>query len=374
MRFAVSRGLWLVLLLVPALAGFVPAHQDGKSDDPITKLVEQLGDPAFPKRVDASKKLIELGDKALPALRKAAVSGDPELRSRAEEVILKITPPMRRSKTVAMELKRIEPGTFAMGSPTLEKNRRPDEQQHDVRIKSPFYLGTYEVTQAEYRKVMNANPSWFNADGGGAVKVGAQDTGRFPVENVNWFSAIEFCNKLSQLDDLPPYYKIEDITRETGQIRNATVTILGGSGYRLPTEAEWEYACRGHVDAPYNFAKNPTGREFNSKATVITGGYGGGPLWRSTDMTTPAGTYAANGFGLHDMHGNVAEWCWDYYDKDYYANSPRVDPQGPAKGDHRVNRGGSWLTTEVSCRSASRYMQLPREIAYTVGFRVARNP
>ncbi len=375
MRAHLSRGLWLVVFLVPALVGLLRGEHQSTPDDPAALLVKQLGADAFAVRQDAGKKLIALGEKAVPALRKAATSdADVEIRRRADELLLVILPPTRKSKSIGLDMARIDGGAFLMGSSEGEKNRRPDEKRHGVTIKSPFYLGIFEVTQGEYQKVMKVNPSTFSTTGGGRNSVGAQDTSRFPVENVTWFDAIEFCNQLSKLDDLPPYYKIDDIKRQGGAIGSAKVTVMGGNGYRLPTEAEWEFACRAVTEEPYHFGKSATGKLVNCKSSIIPGGYGGGPAWRALDVTAPVGSYPANHFKLHDMHGNVGEWCWDYYDKDYYDNSPRVDPSGPANGTHRVNRGGSWLVTEVSCRSASRFMQLPSEVTYTVGFRVARNP
>lgn len=375
MRALLSRGLWLVVFLVPALVGLSRGEQQGTPDDPAAPLIKQLGAGAFAARQDAGKKLIALGEKAVPALRKAAASdADIEVRRRAEELLLVILPPTRKSKSIGLDMARIDGGAFLMGSPDGEKNRRPDEKQHNVTIKATYYLGIFEVTQGEYQKVMKVNPSTFSATGGGRNSVGDQDTSRFPVENVTWFDAIEFCNQLSNLDELPPYYKIDDAKREGKNLRNASVTIVGGNGYRLPTEAEWEFACRAVTEDPYHFGKAASGKLVNCKSSIIPGGYGGGPAWRSLDVTAPVGGYPANHFKLHDMHGNVAEWCWDYYDKDYYGNSPRVDPPGPVNGTHRVNRGGSWLVTEASCRSASRFMQFPGENTYTVGFRVARNP
>jgi formylglycine-generating enzyme required for sulfatase activity len=343
--------------------------------DPLAPLVKKLGAEEFAVRDAAGRELMVLGEKAILTLLKAARNdGDPEIRGRAHQLVLKILPPRRVSKSSKVELALIEGGEYQMGSPAGEKNRRPDEEQHIVAIRGPFYLGAFEVTQEEYRTVMEAEPSWFAKNGSGKFAVGGMDTDRFPVETVTWFDAIDFCNRLSKRDELPAYYRLTDVKREGNAIRSATVTIAGDNGYRLPTEAEWEFACRALTDMPFHFGRGPTGREANFKSSIVPGGYGGGPLWQPLNRTAKVGNYPANGRGLSEMHGNVAEWCWDHYDKDYYTMSPRLEPSGPATGTHRVCRGGSWLVTEASCRSASRFMQSPGEPSYTTGFRVARNP
>jgi formylglycine-generating enzyme required for sulfatase activity len=220
---------------------------------------------------------------------------------------------------------------------------------------------------------MKVNPSWFARTGGGKDRVAGLDTGRFPVEKVTWFDAVDFCNKLSELDGYDPYYKLADVTRDGDSITAAAVTAAGGNGYRLPTEAEWEYACRADTATPFQFGQVRTGNEGNFK-TVFPGGYGGPGKTVDLGRTAKVGSYPVGGWGLTDMHGNAAEWCGDWYDKDYYLKSPVDDPGGPAAGQHRVLRGGSWLLTNTSCRSASRFWLPPGESTYYTGFRVARGP
>src|ERR1044071_631143 len=203
-------------------------------------------------------------------------------------------------------------GKFTMGSPDSEAGRFTDEgPQHTVSISS-FYLGKYEVTQAQWRAVanlpkvkidLNPDPSNFKGD-------------NLPVEQVGWEEAIEFCDRLS---------------RATGKT------------YRLPTAAEWEYAARAATTGPYAGNLDSMG-------------------WydRNADgKTHPVGTKQANGFGLYDMHGNVWEWCMDWYSENVYGYNPIADPRGPATGSQRVNRGGSWYSDARHCRSANRNGNAP---------------
>ena len=161
----------------------------------------------------------------------------------------------------------------------------------------------------------------------------------------------------------------EPITTE----RQAALTIEGGNGYRLPTEAEWEYACRASTTQRFHFGSSASYK----KANFIARGpsfYGTRSKAKSMGRTAKVGSYQPNNWGLYDMHGNVAEWCWDWYGEDYYAQSLRQDPQGPDRGRHRVVRGGSWLLNESGCRSASRFYLTADQRQYFAGFRVARTP
>jgi formylglycine-generating enzyme required for sulfatase activity len=248
---------------------------------------------------------------------------------------------------VKLKLVLIPPGKFLMGSPEDEKDREENEELHEVEITRPFYLGAYEVTQEQYEKVKGKNPSWFSAAGGGRIKVKDLDTSRFPVENVYWEEAVSFCDKLTLWEDVG--------------------LRVRGQKFRLPTEAEWEYACRGGAGAsrPFHFGAAISTSEANCRS-------GGADRGRDLGRTTTVGSYAANHFGLYDMHGNVCEWCADSFGK--YDPGKRTDPAGPARGENkerRVLRGGYWGDEGRDCRAAARRWGEPGYRDYShCGFRV----
>ncbi len=214
-----------------------------------------------------------------------------------------------------------------------------EQPQHTVKISRPFYLGTHQVTQGQYQAVMGNNPSHFK---------GSDD---LPVENVSWLDAVEFCNKLSERGKRTGFYRVD----------GSEVTVVGGDGYRLPSEAEWEYACR---------AKSTTLYPFGDDAGKL-----GEYAWsagNSESKTHPIGQKLPNAWGLCDMLGNVWEWCADWYDEKYYASSPPADPPGAPKAGYRVVRGGSWYDHGAwRCRLASRFMNRPGDRPFYQGFRVA---
>ena len=241
--------------------------------------------------------------------------------------------PKEITNSIGMKLVLIPKGTFMMGSPETEKGRQENETQHKVTISKDYYLGVYEVTQLQYEKVMGKNPSYFQ----GAI-VGNENA-NLPVEKISWDYAVEFCKKLS---DLPEEKK-------------------AGRVYRLPTEAEWEYACRAGSKAAYSFGANSTS----------LGDY----AWfgeNSGNQTHPVGEKKANAWGLYDMHGNVWEWCSDCLGK--YPKGSVSDPSGPSEGSFRVIRGGSWRLVAARCRSAYRRLFAPSDRDYSLGFRVALSP
>jgi len=238
------------------------------------------------------------------------------------------------TNSIGMELVLIPAGAFLMGSPESDPFASNDEKpQHTVGITQPFYVGVHEVTQAEYEKVRGKNPSCFSKGGKWADRVSGKDTSRHPVENVSWADAVEFCKKLSAKE---------------------------GKTYRLPTEAEWEYACRAGSTTLYSFGDDP----------ASLGEY----AWygdNSDVKTHSVGEKKPNAWGLHDMHGNVWEWCADYFGRDYYAVSPTWDPTGPEASPLRVVRGGCWDDGAGGCRAANRYGLKPQYQWYDLGFRVA---
>jgi len=242
------------------------------------------------------------------------------------------------TNTLGMKLVLIPSGEFLMGSPDSDSEALDDEKpQHRVRTMRPFYLGVTEVTQGQYRALNNENPSRFK---------GSDD---LPVENVSWDDAIAFCNKLSEREGLKPYYQL------------GTGAPSGGDGYRLPTEAEWEYACRGGNTTRYSFGDDAT-------RLAEFGWYQG----NSDRKTHPVGQKGPNAWGLYDMHGNVWEWCGDGYKTSYYKESPPTDPSGASQAALRVLRGGSWSSRPRFARSALRYGYTPALRRDDVGFRVAR--
>ena len=233
------------------------------------------------------------------------------------------------SNSIGMKLVLIPPGKFQMGSPSTEAGADSDEQQHLVKVTKPFCIGAHEVTQAEFQRVMGRNPSNFCAEATGKVSVRGIDTNRFPVERVSWKTAGEFCEKLSSMSD----------ERSSGRT------------YRLPTEAEWEFACRAGTDTPFHFGAQLNGNEANCRGDRPYGTSETGPR---VNRTARVGSYTPNAFGLYDMHGNVWEWCSDWYDGQYYLAAPMDNPTGPSKREYRVARGGSWLNEGAICRSAMR--------------------
>ena len=236
-------------------------------------------------------------------------------------------------KGISMDLIGIPGGEFVMGSPPEELERGSEESpQHSVKIR-PFLLGKYPVTQAQWRSIMGGNPSRF-AD--------SNDSDQKPVEKVSWFDCMQFCQQLSEIVD-----------REL----------------RLPTEAEWEYACRGKTKTPFYFGEtiNPELANYNGEYS-----YGKGTVGEYRYQTTKVGSFPANIFGLYDMHGNVAEWCNDTW-HDNYQGSP-IDGSAwnsNKRRDARVLRGGSWLHLPGSCRSAHRLRSSPESKSDAFGFRIA---
>jgi formylglycine-generating enzyme required for sulfatase activity len=284
------------------------------------------------------------------------------------------------TNALGMKLAYLVPGPVTVGSPRTEYLRNDDEPQQPLMISLTIYLGTTEVTQAQYTKLMGKNPSYYCATGDGADAVTGKDTSNFPVEQVSWNDATSFCVKLSALPE----------------------EMKAKRAYRLPTEAEWEYACRGGTASVFH-----TGDRISPKQANIRGDrpYLNSPEGESLGRTGTVGSYQANDFGLYDMHGNVAEWCQDFYtpkrflsmapgstleshdswkaftnliDSLSVADRKRLallqDPTGPGTGETRVYRGGAFTGDVNFCRSACRRDKDPGYTYRGIGFRVVCYP
>ncbi len=238
--------------------------------------------------------------------------------------------PVQVKNSIGMELVQIPAGQFTMGAPLEQAGADPDETPRTVTIGRMFYLGAHEVTQEQYERVMGDNPGYFREN------VTKRDqSGRNPVENVTWEAAVEFCRRLSELPE----------------------EKSAGRAYRLPTEAEWEYACRAGTNSAYSFG--------DSAERLVD------HAWFDTNaetQTQPVGSRKPNAWGLYDMHGNVWEWCADWYGP--YSPGDTENPRGPSEGTLRVLRGGGWYDEASECRSADRRWSDPTVGSDCDGFRV----
>lgn len=285
--------------------------------------------------------------------------------------------PVEYTNSLGMKFRLIPPGEFMRGIAPQELDSalklaggdkiwqdyiKSESPQHKVILTKPVYLGVHEVTQENYEAVMGKNPANFAKEGTGKDAVAGLETGNLPVDTVSWNDAAEFCAKLSEKEKHKPVYS------RSGQ----TVTMLSGTGYRLPTEAEWELACRAGTTTNYStgekdedlaqagwFSKNSAGRT-----------HAGGEL-----KVNPFGLHDLHPFGLHDLHGNVWEWVQDAWEPGHYTqfkDKPALDPTGPTSGgSQRIIRGGSWHTPAILCRASSRHAFNPAEGGSGIGFRAA---
>jgi formylglycine-generating enzyme required for sulfatase activity len=240
-------------------------------------------------------------------------------------------PPKEVTNSIGMKLVLIPNGKFVMGMPKTEKILYGNEAEHEVEITKPFYMGAFEVTQEQYEKVMGRNPSYFSSTGPGKDKVKDLDTKAFPIEGLEWAEAAEFCKKLTALPE----------------------EAEAGRKYRLPTEAEWEYACRAGTKTRFSFGDDLALEQANIDGRFLTGDL---VQQKALHRTCKVGSYKPNAWGLYDMHGNAWEWCQDWYQPDYYAKSSKQDPPGPEEGSQgkRVRRGGDF-GLGVHARSGGRW-------------------
>lgn len=252
------------------------------------------------------------------------------------------------TNSIGMKLARIPAGTFMMGSSRREAERDDKEERHEVTITKPFYMGVYEVKQSEYKAVAE----------GDAIRKSVFAGDDNPAENIEWIYAKSWCEQLS----------------------NRAEEKEAGRKYRLPTEAEWEYACRAGSSTAFHYGDSLSSTQANFNGNYPAGDSRKGKYIR---RTTKVGSYEPNAFGLYDMHGNVAEWCADWYDPEYYLDSPEEDPLGPPLGVvptkftnngnqnfFVVVRGGCWVDDGRACRSAYRFRAMPKTQYRLIGFRV----
>ena len=282
------------------------------------------------------------------AADRAAVKTAPEVAPAAEAAVDAERDVITNS--IGLQLIEIPAGTFQMGSSDSDADGRQDEKpRHAVRITKSFHIGVYEVTQAQYEQVIGKRESFFAPDSAGADRVQGMDTSRFPAEQVTWVKARHFVRRLSELP----------AEQEAGR------------AYRLPTEAEWEYACRAGTQTAFWSGDTLSSSEANFNGNYPFGGAEAGPF---LSRTTEVGSFPPNPFGLYDMHGNVWEWCQDRYGLRYYQEASADDPKGPLSGSRRIIRGGDWYSDGRDCRSAFRYADLPAGTFYAMGIRVVMVP
>ena len=299
----------IIILITGAIIGITDYYL--KKDDPVKMEEPDFSTPKFQKFQD--------------------------IREKPKRIILKLPNGITKLELIRISFAgelELSMDCFEMGSPTDELGRVADEVQHDVILSKDYWLGKYEVTQAQYRAVMGKNPS---------VLIGDD----LPVEMVTWNDAMEFCMKLTEIE------------KTAGRLPKDYT-------YTLPTEAQWEYACRAGTRTALNNGKNLTDYDECPNVGEVAWYYG-----NSGVTTHPVGKKSPNNWGLYDMHGNVAEWCLNWYGNYSVDILDNIDPLGPNTGEKRILRGGSWLDDACECRSGSRDFDLPSNKHDYCGFRVA---
>jgi formylglycine-generating enzyme len=266
----------------------------------------------------------------------------------------------------------IPAGAFTMGRTSGDTDSNAPPVTVNV---SAFYMGKYEVTKAEWDEVQ----AWAVKNEYADLPAGAGKGPEHPVHTVSWFDIVKWCNARSEREGLEPVYSVAGVVMKSGTL--VPTADWDANGYRLPTEAEWEKAARGGVAGKrypwgadtisHNQANYfSTGSSFGN----LSGNAGYHPSYTAgaTPYTSPVGSFAANGYGLYDMAGNVFEWCWDWYGTTAYVNGA-TDPRGPATAATRVFRGGGWFIGANRCRASDRHFTFPTDLNNGTGFRVARS-
>lgn len=352
----------LVLLALMIAPPSLLDSQDARSDQTVAAQDTALSDAASQLNAEAVSALPFVRSGPEPPLAVAPFDAEhAKLHQQAWSAHRGL--PVEWTNSLGMKMVLIPPGQFVMGNSREEiawaRTTWPGQVErgvhdptgrfwledalppHRVRITQPFYLSIHEVTQDAYESVMGVNPSLCQEP-------------RHPVETVSWHEAVDFCHRLSALPE------------ETS----------AGRVYRLPTEAEWEFACRAGTTTPYHFGDDPSTLEEYAwyGGGWFLAGAGAGMSVVPPVTTHPVGQKRPNAWGLFDMLGNVQEWCHDVFSPEYYRESPVDDPAGPVVGSSRVTRGGAWPFGASSCRSASRFCFPADRGVHVIGFRVAMVP
>jgi uncharacterized protein (TIGR02996 family) len=296
----------------------------------VADCLEEHGEPLRAELLRLSRRLRDVPEGP------ASLTAEKRVRKLIADGVTPCVPEVVNS--LGMRFALIPPGSFWMGSAEGEKWHRPSERpRHLVEITRPFWMGVFPVTQREYRRVTRNNPSHFSATAGGLATLAGADPDGFPVERVSWNDAADYCPRLSG----------RAAERKAGRV------------YRLPTEAEWEYCCRAGLASPgYHFGPSLSKKQANIRAA-------------GHERPCAVGSYPPNAWGLFDMHGQVWEWCADWYDAAGYGPAARQrDPQGPARGRERILRGGCWNNDADFCRTAHRGASHPATRNAAYGFRV----
>ncbi|MBY0230782.1 MAG: SUMF1/EgtB/PvdO family nonheme iron enzyme [Gemmataceae bacterium] len=287
--------------------------------------LEEIGEPLRAELLRTNRRL--------GAMKKGRAAAERRIRRLLLEGVRPCMPEAVNS--LGMRFVLVPAGTFLMGT-AGNRGDRDERPRHEVEIERPFWLGVFPVTQDEYRRQTGRDPSYFSSEGSGRADVRGVDTSAFPVESVSWEECVAFCEELSALP-----------------AENAA-----GRVYGLPTEAEWEYACRaGLRSGQYAYGDELPPELANTSESGL-------------NRPCPVGQYPPNAWGLHDIHGNIWEWCHDWYGERWYPESPRASPTGPVEGTYRVLRGGSWGYEPRLCRTAYRVRSAPTGSGSQCGFRL----